>query len=176
MIVGFTDPRRAGWLTWAVGVARALVEAEDEQRLTTQPTPSARRAAVLHLSHPKRHLHPNPSRFGARIRSGGNRTVVQMNGELDLAAGAQVQAALDRAVGLGARNIVIDLSGVTFIDAHGIGLIVSAWRSAIERGVRFRVSGVEGQVAHMVALVGLEDLVVPAVDAGDPDGDVDGRR
>jgi anti-sigma B factor antagonist len=130
---------------------------------------------VLRLLDPRHHKYDDPSRFGVWIHTGRTGAVVHLTGELDLAVGVEIQTALDCAVKRGARTIVIDLSRVTFIDAYGIGLIVRARRSAIEQGVRFGVSGLEGQVAYTFALAGLGDLLVTAVDAGDPGGDVDGR-
>jgi anti-anti-sigma factor len=99
-----------------------------------------------------------------------------LSGDVDFAAGGDIEAALDCAVDLGAQTVMIDLSRVTFIDARGIGLIMKARRCGLARGVRVDVSGVEGQVAYMFDLVGLGHLVVTTVNADSRGGAVDGRR
>ena len=135
---------------------------------------------MLHLSDPDWHLEDNSSVFVVSIRVGSRRTTLELTGALDLAAGHELHKALSCAVERGAQAVMIDLSGVTFIDAHGIGLIVGAWRSATGRGMTFSVSGVQGQVGQVFALVGLDDLVAsndPAEDAdGERSGDADGER
>jgi len=117
-----------------------------------------------------------PSRFGAWIRPGYRVTLIRFAGELDLALGPEIQATLECALDVGASAIVIDLSRVTFIDAYGIGLIVRARQSAIERGATLGVSGVEGGVAHVFALAGLGELIHSPVDADEHRGDADGHR
>jgi anti-sigma B factor antagonist len=51
--------------------------------------------------------------------------VIRLNGELDLANAATVEAELERALGAGGR-IVVDLTELSFIDSTGIALLINA--------------------------------------------------
>lgn len=115
-------------------------------------------------------------RFSVSVRPDGGRVFVNLTGELDMAAGPQLRQALTRAAELDARTTVIDLSGVTFIDAHAIGLLVGAYRSAVRRGVILGVSRAEGQIAEVLGVLGLGDLILTAAEAGDLEEGVDGHR
>jgi anti-anti-sigma factor len=69
----------------------------------------------------------------------------------------------------GTATIVLDLSGVCFIDAGSIGLIVTAWAAAKCRGRQLRVDGLGGMPARLFGLLGLESMVsrrTPECEAG----------
>jgi anti-sigma B factor antagonist len=88
--------------------------------------------------------------------SDGERVRLAVGGELDLATVPRVERAVDAALAQGARNLVIDLSGLGFVDSSGLRLFVVLHQRAGEEGwtlslVRpperamtvFRVSGLE---------------------------------
>lgn len=56
----------------------------------------------------------------------GDRYTIALIGELDLANAPDVEKQLTRAEATAAASIVLDLSGLTFIDSTGIRMIVSA--------------------------------------------------
>ena len=54
------------------------------------------------------------------------RVVVWVRGEHDVATRTHLAAVLDRAAGLDDADVVVDLSGITFMDASTIGAVVEA--------------------------------------------------
>jgi anti-anti-sigma factor len=68
------------------------------------------------------------------VSEDSGRAVVRASGEVDLDSSSALRAALARLLVAG-RHIVLDLSGVTFIDASGIGVLVGARRSAVRSGL-----------------------------------------
>jgi anti-anti-sigma factor len=58
------------------------------------------------------------------------------------------------------QDIALDLSGVERIDAAGISALISLYASAGATGHRFSVSNPSPRVAHILALVGLERILV----------------
>jgi len=58
------------------------------------------------------------------------------------------------------QNIALDLSGVERIDAAGISALISLYASAGAAGHSFSVSNPSPRVAHILALVGLEQILV----------------
>ena len=91
------------------------------------------------------------ARFGA---------IVTIDGELDIATVPRVSAALQDEPAVGAEAIVVDLTGVTFMDSTGLAALMTLKRDVDARGGRlivacpegparllFDVSGVAGQLA-----------------------------
>jgi anti-anti-sigma factor len=112
----------------------------------------------------------------ASLQFAPERLVVHLSGELDLSSDGEIRELFDKVACHGAHVTVVDLSEVTFIDAHEVGLIIAAYRSAVERGRVLGVVGLQGVVAHVFGLFHLEALVLPAAEAYDHEGDVGGQR
>ena len=66
------------------------------------------------------------SPFSAELVPERETLVVAAQGELDIAAVADLHAALDEARAAGFDQVVLDLSGVTFIDSAGVAVVLSA--------------------------------------------------
>ena len=94
--------------------------------------------------------------------------VVRLAGELDLSTAAELRQLLLRvAESDTAATVVLDMSDVRFIDAHSIGLIVSASKAAKVRGRELQVDGLDGLPARVFRLVGLEPMLVRRTSGGD---------
>lgn len=65
-------------------------------------------------------------RFDVAVVKDGERTTVTLSGEMDLATAPQLEGAITQACHEGARQLVVDLSGLEFIDASGLHAIVVA--------------------------------------------------
>lgn len=59
----------------------------------------------------------------------------------------------------GIRRLRIDVSSVHRIDLEGIGVLVSLWRQARDRGKLLVVEGAAGQVREKLAITGLLHLL-----------------
>ena len=62
------------------------------------------------------------------FRSYGDRAVLQVGGEVDLATCPQLQAALAELVDRGFHQLIVDLERVSFLDCAGIGVLLEARR------------------------------------------------
>lgn len=101
-----------------------------------------------------------PAPFRWSQRCGNDAVVVCLAGELDLAT-VELEPLLVRLAESGpAATIVLDMSEVSFIDAHSVGVIVAAWAAARTRGRVLQVDGLRGLPARVFRLVGLEPLLV----------------
>ena len=58
-----------------------------------------------------------------------------------------------------ADTAVLDLSGLTMIDSAGIGMLIMANDRAAKRGKTLRLRGVSGQVAKVVELSRIEQII-----------------
>jgi anti-anti-sigma factor len=65
----------------------------------------------------------------------GRRHTIGLSGELDLATAPDVADELERVEATAVDIVVLDLSGLTFIDSTGIRLVLAAHRRAGERSL-----------------------------------------
>ena len=89
--------------------------------------------------------------------------VIRVEGELDLAGTSDLESALADAELSQADRIVVDLDGLSFIDASGLGILVGASRRSADNGNRLRLTRGTGEVARMFRLTML-DLTLPFTD------------
>jgi anti-sigma B factor antagonist len=97
-------------------------------------------------------------------------TVVELSGRLNLGnALTYTEASIKQLIGEGGRKLVIDLSGLDFIDSAGIGMLISCNGAMDQAGGAFRIAGAHGivaksfEVVHMSRIVGLDDTVETAL-------------
>lgn len=89
--------------------------------------------------------------------------VIELYGELDIASAPELETVVERAEETEAREILIDLSGLEFMDSVGITAIVKAARRSKLRGDRVRFLRATGQVDRVLTLCRLNERL-PFVD------------
>ena len=89
---------------------------------------------------------------------------LELHGELDIGAAPTVEEAVDRALGDGCRDVVLDLGGTTLLDSAGLGALIRAARSVDAQQGRMAVLSPPGSEARVViemsrtgSVVGLRD-------------------
>jgi anti-sigma B factor antagonist len=97
--------------------------------------------------------------------------VVAMAGEVDVASAARVRAELRMAQALRPGRLILDLSGVTFLDAAGISAILAPVRAG---DVRVTLIAPPGRVRRLMRIVGVDRAVEildarPGAGAGSPE-------
>ncbi len=82
-------------------------------------------------------------------------------GELDHHTAAEVREKIDAAI-LQERcpMLVLDLSGLTFMDSSGIGLIMGRYRLIRSLGSRMRLRGASKRMQTVLRLAGMEKLPI----------------
>lgn len=90
----------------------------------------------------------------------GSVLIVRAEGELDLSTAPQFRAgvehALDRTM---ARDLLLNMRGVTFVDSSGLGAILGRYRRVSQAGGRVVMCGVTGRVKPIIELSGLMRIV-----------------
>lgn len=87
----------------------------------------------------------------------GGAFVIEAFGELDLATAPELQLMIERAESTDAREIVLDLSGLEFIDSTGIAVLIEAARRSNSGQDRLRMLRGTGQVEQVLRLCRLHD-------------------
>jgi len=100
--------------------------------------------------------------WDVEIRQDGDRTVLYGRGELDLDTAPLLLADVERCLVAGARTVVIDLGGMTFLDSTGLGTLVGCWRRAQRAQAEFRLVNLTGAAVATLEITGL-DRILPIV-------------
>lgn len=103
------------------------------------------------------------ARFEARTSTEAGRVVVTLTGECDLAVRDELEAALHAAV-TSAQIVIVDLAALTFLDSSGVHGLVTAHRTARDRGGQLSVVNPSGVVAVVLEVTGVDALLSPTVD------------
>jgi len=93
-----------------------------------------------------------------------NGSIVRISPKGSLAVGGIGSALKDevvRALGAGARTIVVDAHGVRFADASGLGTLVASRAMAREARARFVLTGVSGKMLETLRMTGLDAVLLP---------------
>ncbi len=97
------------------------------------------------------------SGFGWEIsRSDRHAVWIRLTGELDLGCSAQLKQTLREAVAT-QRLIVVDLSGLAFMDSTGLHAIIDADNRARLRGSKLVLIRGPAQIDRLFGLVGIRD-------------------
>ncbi len=99
-----------------------------------------------------------PPDFSVTRRGAGGAVVVVPTGEIDLATVDLLQAEIDAAA-TEAKEVVLDLRGVTFMDSAGLRLLVQSTRALEGEGGTLAIVRGPKEVQRVFDLVGLDGRV-----------------
>ncbi len=86
-------------------------------------------------------------------------TVVAVTGELDVFTAPALEQELQSCIDAGKTDLVVDLSGVDFLDSTGLGVMVKALKWAREAGGGLRVVATEERITKVFTITGLADAM-----------------
>ena len=75
---------------------------------------------------------------------------LELRGELDIGAAPTVEEAVERALGDGCREVVLDLGGTTLLDSAGLGALIRAARTVDAQQGTMAVVSPPGSEARVV--------------------------
>ena len=112
------------------------------------------------------------SPFNIEVARDGRRRTLALSGELDMAATPQLESALSEQCEDGAEEVVLDVSGIRFIDSTGLQALISGGGFCTEHGCRFFINPeLSHAVQHVFALTGVGDHFAYKRDGADPERD-----
>lgn len=98
------------------------------------------------------------------LRFEADTSTLALSGELDLATADELAGAVRDALASGSRRIVLDLSGVRFIDSSGISALLGVRAAAAEASAVLQLGPLSARVAEVLRFTGVD----PLFDAVDP--------
>ena len=81
-------------------------------------------------------------------------TAMLLSGEVDLRGRDKLTEAVQRVCGQAAFDVIVDLSGVEFMDATGLNALVLAQRLCDRSGVELLVTGASTRIRQMFSIAG----------------------
>jgi anti-sigma B factor antagonist len=87
------------------------------------------------------------------------RSVVAAIGEVDLFTAPALDAELTRVVSSGASAVIVDLTGVDFLDSTGLSVIVKALKRVRESGGSLSVVVASERVGKVFRITGLDQIL-----------------
>lgn len=89
------------------------------------------------------------------VRNGAN--IVAFTGEIDLESSPAAREILLKSFEFN-RNVIVDLSGVTYIDSSGVASLVEALQAAKKNGSRFALAAASEPTRRVLELARLDKV------------------
>jgi anti-anti-sigma factor len=86
-------------------------------------------------------------------------TLLRLRGEIDVAAAPGLRERLSALLRPGMGLVILDLSGVSFCDASGLGVLVGSHRRALIMGVTLRLTALRPPLARLLRIHGLDRVL-----------------
>lgn len=101
------------------------------------------------------------------VISPAHSATVVLDGEIDIATGPAIRRSLMAAIRGGNVQLAVDMSGVAFIDAAGIGVLVDAAKRARRAGGGLSLLAPSWPVRRLLDLFHLDEILPVAPRSGD---------
>ncbi len=89
------------------------------------------------------------------VRTSGDRSRVTIHGDLDLAAAPELNAALHALT----TDVVLDLSGASYVDSTGLAVLVAHRERTRARGTSLALVGAQRRLLRAFTLAGVGELL-----------------
>jgi len=90
----------------------------------------------------------------------GDTLCAHVSGEIDHHSSRTIREAIDAAlVSYSPDTLIMDVSGITFMDSSGLGLVLGRYTKASEAGIAFSVTGAGERVRKMFDMAGLDRII-----------------
>ncbi len=97
--------------------------------------------------------------FGVATTQAGKHAVAEVTGELDVYTAPALEELLGDLVDAGKVDIVVDLTGVTFMDSTGLGLLIKVLKWTREHDGSLRIVANTEKVLKVFRVTGLESVL-----------------
>ena len=97
--------------------------------------------------------------MSVEINVTGEVVTAYLKGELDHHTAREMREAVDNAIELNMPTLlVLDFSGISFMDSSGIGLVMGRYKKLLKSGAELHITGVNPTINKVMRLAGLEKL------------------
>ena len=97
--------------------------------------------------------------MSVEINVTGEVVTARLFGEIDHHSAREIREAIDNSVELNMPTLLIlDFTGVSFMDSSGIGLVMGRYRNLSKLGASLHIVGATPNINKMLRLAGIEKL------------------
>ena len=93
----------------------------------------------------------------------GDKVIAFLRGELDEYTAEHVRLSLDTILSdmqaIGSATLVLDFSGVSFMDSTGIGMLLARYNKFAKNGIKISIKNAVGHVDKILAMSGIYTLI-----------------
>jgi anti-anti-sigma factor len=100
------------------------------------------------------------------VRAEGSYTLVTLAGESDANTRQSLRDLLESEASKDGRRLIIDLSGIRFMDSAGLHVLVDVRAILLDRGGELLLVAPQPVVARVMSLVGADQLIPVYADLG----------
>jgi anti-sigma B factor antagonist len=93
------------------------------------------------------------------VETQNGHVMIRAAGELDLSSAPSLSTAAENAFADGSQVLMLDLSGITFMDSTGISAVLTAHRAAEARGAVVAVIAPSDIAMRVLQIIGVEHLL-----------------
>jgi anti-sigma B factor antagonist len=83
-------------------------------------------------------------------------SIIALSGRLNGASAPELKRRIRQIVETGKSRLILDMSGIVFIDSSGLSALISGLKCAREAGGFFRLAGLRDQAAAVIKLMMLD--------------------
>jgi anti-sigma B factor antagonist len=108
---------------------------------------------------------PNPRLEMVQKNNKGH--VLPLEGEIDLHVSPRISASLDAMIDEKPKQVVIDLTNVTYIDSSGLAVLIEGMQNVEAYGGKFSLVGLHAKVRPIFEIARLDQVfrIFPTADA-----------
>ncbi len=94
-----------------------------------------------------------------QVNTSNNKLLILLTGEMDALGCSEIRPDLEAISQQDKSHIVLDLSGISFIDSSGIGAIVFLFKRLKEQQRSMGIIGVQGQPHELMTLLRIDSAI-----------------
>lgn len=92
--------------------------------------------------------------------SAQDKLIVSLDGEIDHHSAAEIREGLDKMIAVNRPKImVLELSGIDFMDSSGLGLVLGRYRRLNEMGSQMVIKNPGARTEKILAMAGVDKLI-----------------
>jgi anti-sigma B factor antagonist len=88
----------------------------------------------------------------------GGKTVLSINGRIDTSTATELEQAINKEIGLGKRQILLDFSRVSYISSSGLRVLLVTAKKLKNPGDKFGICSLSPEVLKILRLAGFTSI------------------
>jgi anti-sigma B factor antagonist len=92
------------------------------------------------------------------ITNPGEKTVLSINGRIDTSTATELEQAINKEIGLGKRQILLDFSRVSYISSSGLRVLLATAKKLKNPGDKFGICSLSPEVLNVIRLAGFTSI------------------